>query len=94
LGEAQRCLNCGCYSNNVSDISPVLVALNAEIVTTNKAIKQNRQHGFDLQGKDGKIEDTKISFGGVASVPIRAFSVEEYLKGKKILNKQPTKQLK
>ncbi len=34
LEEAKRCLNCGCYSVNASDISPVLVALDAKIKTT------------------------------------------------------------
>lgn len=32
--EAKRCLNCGCYSVNASDLSPVLIALNATIKTT------------------------------------------------------------
>ena len=35
--EAKRCMNCGCYSVNASDISPVLVALDAEIKTTKDA---------------------------------------------------------
>ncbi len=39
LEEAERCMNCGCYSVNASDISPVLVALGAEIVTTKKTVK-------------------------------------------------------
>lgn len=30
--EAGRCMNCGCYSVNASDITPVLVALNATVV--------------------------------------------------------------
>lgn len=34
--EARRCMNCGCYSVNASDISPVLIALNATIVTTSR----------------------------------------------------------
>jgi NADPH-dependent glutamate synthase beta subunit-like oxidoreductase/CO/xanthine dehydrogenase FAD-binding subunit len=38
LGEASRCMNCGCYSVNASDISPVLVALDAQIVTTKKVV--------------------------------------------------------
>jgi NADPH-dependent glutamate synthase beta subunit-like oxidoreductase/CO/xanthine dehydrogenase FAD-binding subunit len=38
LEEAKRCLNCGCYSVNASDISPVLVALNATIRTTKKTL--------------------------------------------------------
>lgn len=36
--EAGRCMNCGCYSVNASDISPVLVALDGTIVTTKKEI--------------------------------------------------------
>ena len=36
--EAGRCMNCGCYSVNASDIANVLVALNGEIVTTEKTI--------------------------------------------------------
>lgn len=37
--EARRCMNCGCYSVNASDISPVLIALNATIVTTSREFK-------------------------------------------------------
>lgn len=36
--EASRCMNCGCYSVNASDISPVLVALDASIITTKRTI--------------------------------------------------------
>ncbi len=38
-GEAGRCMNCGCYSVNASDIMPVLIALDADIVTTNRTCK-------------------------------------------------------
>jgi NADPH-dependent glutamate synthase beta subunit-like oxidoreductase len=37
--EARRCMNCSCHSVNASDISPVLIALDADIVTTKKIIK-------------------------------------------------------
>lgn len=37
--EASRCMNCGCYSVNASDLSPCLVALNADIITTKKTIR-------------------------------------------------------
>ena len=37
--EAGRCMNCGCYSVNASDISPVLMLLDADIITTKKTIK-------------------------------------------------------
>lgn len=36
--EAGRCMNCGCYSVNASDISPVLLAVDAIIKTTKRAI--------------------------------------------------------
>ena len=37
--EAGRCMNCGCYSVNASDLSPVMVALDATLKTTKKEIK-------------------------------------------------------
>lgn len=37
--EAGRCMNCGCYSVNASDISPVLILLDARIVTTKKNVR-------------------------------------------------------
>ena len=36
--EAGRCMNCGCYSVNAADISPVLILLDARIVTTKKTV--------------------------------------------------------
>lgn len=38
LDEARRCMNCGCYAVNASDITPVLVMLGAEIITTERTI--------------------------------------------------------
>ena len=38
LKEAGRCMNCGCYAVNASDITPVLVMLDAQIVTTDRTI--------------------------------------------------------
>lgn len=32
--EARRCMNCGCYSVNASDLSPVMVTLDANIKTS------------------------------------------------------------
>lgn len=34
LEEAKRCMNCGCYSVNASDLSPVMVALDANLKTS------------------------------------------------------------
>jgi NADPH-dependent glutamate synthase beta subunit-like oxidoreductase len=36
--EATRCMNCGCYAVQPSDITPVLVALDATIVTTSRTL--------------------------------------------------------
>ena len=50
--EAGRCMNCGCYSVNASDITPVLVALNATVVTTKK-----RMTADQLLTSSLKVED-------------------------------------
>ena len=50
--EAKRCMNCGCYSVNASDISPVLVALNAEIVTSERSIPAAELFTETLKAKD------------------------------------------
>lgn len=34
LEEAKRCMNCGCYSVNASDLSPVMVLLDAKVKTS------------------------------------------------------------
>lgn len=38
IEEAGRCMNCGCYAVNPSDIAPVLIALGATIVTTKRTL--------------------------------------------------------
>ena len=38
MAEAGRCMNCGCYAVSPSDISPVLVMAEAEIVTTERTL--------------------------------------------------------
>lgn len=50
--EAKRCMNCGCYSINASDISPVLVMLDANIVTTKKTVKAGDFFTTKLKTKD------------------------------------------
>lgn len=42
LNEASRCLNCGCYAVNPSDITPVLVALDAQIKTNFRRISAEK----------------------------------------------------
>lgn len=45
-------MNCGCYSVNASDISPVLMLLDADIVTTNKTVKASEFFTEHLDTKD------------------------------------------
>jgi CO/xanthine dehydrogenase FAD-binding subunit/thioredoxin reductase len=50
--EAGRCMNCGCYSVNASDLTPVLIALDATIKTTRREIK-----AIDLFATSLKVTD-------------------------------------
>ena len=50
--EAKRCMNCGCYSVNASDISPALLLLDADIVTTKRTIKAAEFFTEHLDTKD------------------------------------------
>ena len=36
--EASRCMNCGCYSVSPSDLAPMLIALGADLVTTDRTV--------------------------------------------------------
>jgi CO/xanthine dehydrogenase FAD-binding subunit len=38
IGEARRCMHCGCYAVNPSDLAPVLLMLEAKIVTTERTL--------------------------------------------------------
>lgn len=61
LAEAKRCMNCGCYSVNASDISPVLVALDADIVTTKKVIKASAFFTTTLAAADMLDRDELVT---------------------------------
>ena len=50
--EAGRCMHCGCYSVNASDLSPVLVALNGTVITTKKEIPAGRFFTEKLRASD------------------------------------------
>ena len=52
INEAKRCMNCGCYSVNASDISPVLIALRGKIVTTKKIISATDFFTTELRSND------------------------------------------
>lgn len=64
--EAGRCMNCGCYSVNASDISPVLLSLDGTIVTTKKEIPAERFFTTELNVQDMLDQDelvTAVKFG-------------------------------
>ena len=52
LSEAGRCMNCGCYAVNPSDIAPALVALDATIITTEREISAEHFSCSKLRVKD------------------------------------------
>ena len=58
--EAGRCMNCGCYSVNASDISPVLILLDARIVTTKKTVRA--ADFFTTRLKAADMLDTDVRF--------------------------------
>ncbi len=57
--EAGRCMNCGCYSVNASDLTPVLIALGATIKTTHKEISAEDLFATSLKVQD-MLEDGEI----------------------------------
>jgi CO/xanthine dehydrogenase FAD-binding subunit len=68
LTEAKRCMNCGCYSVNASDISPVLIALDAEIVTTKRAISAAAFFTTKLDARE-TLDDDELVVSIRFSVP-------------------------
>lgn len=50
--EAGRCMNCGCYSVNASDLSTVMVALGAELVTNRRRIPAEDFFTTELKAYD------------------------------------------
>ena len=50
--EARRCMNCGCYSVNASDLSPVLVALGATVKTGRRELPAAELFTESLKVKD------------------------------------------
>ncbi|MGB8768325.1 MAG: FAD-dependent oxidoreductase, partial [Candidatus Korobacteraceae bacterium] len=61
LAEAARCMNCGCYSVNASDISPVLIALDAQIVTTKRVVDAANLFTTRLAVKDMLDQDELVT---------------------------------
>lgn len=52
LKEAKRCMNCGCYAVSPSDITPVLVMMDAKIVTTKQEISAKELFTKELTVQD------------------------------------------
>lgn len=52
LAEAARCLNCGCYAVNPSDLAPVLMVLDARIHTTQRIVPADEFCGSTLKVTD------------------------------------------
>jgi len=50
--EAGRCMNCGCYAVSPSDIAPVLVMLDAQIVTTERTLSAKELFTTELTVQD------------------------------------------
>lgn len=69
IEEADRCMNCGCYSVNASDITPVLVALNATVVTTKKRISAEKLFTSTLKVED-MLESGEIIVAFEIPVPM------------------------
>lgn len=70
--EAGRCMNCGCYSVNASDISPVLMLLDAEIITTKKTVKAVDFFTTNLKAYDMLDQDELVK-------AIRFKALDEYV---------------
>ncbi len=61
LAEATRCMNCCCYSVNSSDITPVLVALDAQIVTTKRVVDAANLFTTKMAVKDALDKDELVT---------------------------------
>ena len=75
--EANRCMNCGCYSVNASDLANVLVALDATLVTTEKEIAARDFFTTRLKAYD-MLEPGEII--KAVKVPVREGHVNGYVK--------------
>ena len=73
--EARRCMNCGCYSVNASDLSPVLVALGATVKTTKRELTAAELFTQELKVKD-KLEPDEIVTE--VSIPAQEGAVTHY----------------
>lgn len=80
--EAGRCMDCGCYSVNASDITPVLLALHATIRTTKKEIRASelfttRLKVTDMLDQDEIVTDIFIPSQGSAVMHYDKFRLRD-----------------
>ena len=59
--EAGRCMNCGCYSVNASDVANVLVALDGKIITNKKQISARDFFTTKLKSYDMLDQDELVT---------------------------------
>ena len=76
--EAARCMNCGCYSVNASDLSPVLVALDATVVTTHKQISASDLFTQKLKVQDMLEPDEILTEIRIPLVPERKMNYDKF----------------
>ena len=82
IAEVGRCMNCGCYSVNASDISPVLIALDADIVTTKKVIKAvdfftTKLKAYDMLDQDELVTEIRFDVPDATSSRYQKFRVRK-----------------
>ena len=75
--QSAHIMNCGCYSVNASDIAPVLVALDADIVTTKKVIKATAFFTTKLAAYDMYNQTDHFSFFDQGGLDVAVFGLSE-----------------
>lgn len=76
-GEAARCMNCGCYSTNASDMANMLLALDASVTTTERVLTAPEFFSARLRTVDGLKEGELVTS---ISIPARQGWKSDYNK--------------
>ncbi|MGN0373028.1 MAG: FAD-dependent oxidoreductase [Enterocloster sp.] len=80
--EAGRCMNCGCYSVNASDLTPVLLALHAVIKTTRREISAEdlfttKLKVTDMLDQDEIVTEVILPFANAAEMHYDKFCLRD-----------------
>lgn len=80
--EASRCMDCGCYAVSPSDIAPVLIALDAKIVTTKRTLSAESfcctsPKAGEVLGRDEIITEIQISLDNAAKGEYKKFRLRD-----------------